>query len=309
MRERIFLAISWFFSWMLLSFESVSLRFNDENWKSFLNSWLSILTHFAKHHIDLSASLSLCIYDSKCAHFACWMILFLWSLCFKYSFHASSVLCIFHTICSRLDFITIFEQFEFQKFFAQFDDFVKRINFLMIFCNILITLHILSFIIILLFKERFDERCICKYMLNASVFIFFHNHQVEDCTEVVYKHNFVTIERWFDSWCRSMHTLHLHIMNCIFSLLKIKSIVVSWLWALQVIMSDFSNNFSLILVTMSSKLLITAYQVKHLYFFQWEWCRLKSLMISCLQSSLSNLLKWEMIENLFINIKNSEHKL
>ncbi len=97
---------------------SVSLCFNDENWESFLNNWLSILTHFAKHHIDLSALLSSCIYDLKCAHFTCWMILFLWSLCFRYSFHASNVLCIFHTIHSHLDFITISEQFEFQKFFA-----------------------------------------------------------------------------------------------------------------------------------------------------------------------------------------------
>ena len=97
---------------------SMSLHFNDKNWESFLDSWLLILTHFAKHHIDLSASLSSCICNLKCACFACWMILFLWSLCFRYSFHASSVLCIFHTIHSHLDFITIFKQFKFQKFFA-----------------------------------------------------------------------------------------------------------------------------------------------------------------------------------------------
>ncbi len=238
---------------------SVLLHFNDENWESFLNNWLSILTHFAKHHIDLNASLSSCICDLKCVRFACWMILFLWSLCFRYSFHASNVLCIFHTICSHLDFVTISEQFEFQKFFAQLDDFVKKINFSMIFCNILITLHALSFIIILLFKERFNERCICKYALNASVFIFFHSHWVENCTEVVYKHSSVTIEKWFNFWCRSMCTLHLRVMNCIFSLLKTKSIVVNWLWVSQVIMSDFSNNFSLMLVMMSSKLSIAAY--------------------------------------------------
>jgi len=105
------------------------------------------------------------------------------------------VFCVFHTICSHLDFITIFEQFKFQKFFAQLDDFVKKIDFSMIFCSILITLHILSFIIVLLFKERFDEKCICRYALNASVFIFFHNHQVEDCTEVVCKQSSVTIKR------------------------------------------------------------------------------------------------------------------
>ncbi len=223
---------------------SMSLRFSDKNWESFLNNWLLILTHFAKHHIDLSASLSSCICDLKCAHFTCQMILFLWSLCFKYSFHAFNVLCVFHMIYNHLDFITIFEQFKFQKFFAQLNDFVIRINFSMIFCNVLITLHTLSFIIILLFKKRFDERCICRYALNASMFIFFHSHWVEDCTEVVCKHSSVTIEKWFNSWCRLMHTLHLCIMNCIFSLLKTRSIVVNWLWVLQVIMSDFSNNFN-----------------------------------------------------------------
>ena len=288
---------------------SVSLCFNDENWESFLDSWLSILTHFAKHHIDLSASLSSCICDLKCARFACQMILFLWSLCFRYSFHASNVLCIFHMICSHIDFITIFKQFEFQMFFAQLNDFVMKINFSMIFCSILITLHILSFIIILLFKEWFNERCICKYALNASVFIFFHNHQVDNCTEVVYRHSFVIIERWFNSWCRLMCTLHLHVMNCIFSLLKTKSIVVNWLWVLQVIVSDFSNNFNLMLIMMSSKLLIAACWVKHLHLFQWEWCRLKSFMISYLQLSLSNLLKQEMIKDFFVDVKNSEHKL
>jgi len=56
---------------------SVSLHFNNENWESFLNSWLSILTYFAKHHINLNASLSSCICDLKCARFACWIILFL----------------------------------------------------------------------------------------------------------------------------------------------------------------------------------------------------------------------------------------
>ncbi len=69
----------------------MSLRFNDKNWESFLNNWLSILTHFAKHHINLSASLSLCICDLKCAHFVCWMILFLWLLYFRYLFHAFNV--------------------------------------------------------------------------------------------------------------------------------------------------------------------------------------------------------------------------
>ncbi len=205
----------------------MSLHFNDKNWESFLNNWLSILIHFVKHHINLNALLSLYIYDLKCARFACWMILFLWSLYFRYSFHAFNVFCVFHIICSCLDFITISEQFEFQKFFAWLDDFIKKVNFSIISCNILITLHILSFIIILLFKEWFNERCIYRYILNASVFIFFHNQWVEDCTEVVYKQSFMTIKRWFNSWCKSMYILHLHVMNCIFSLLKTKSIVVN----------------------------------------------------------------------------------
>ncbi len=57
-----------------------------------LFSWLSILAHFAKHHINFNALLSSCICDLKCAHFVCLMILFLWSLCFRYSFHVSNVL-------------------------------------------------------------------------------------------------------------------------------------------------------------------------------------------------------------------------
>ncbi len=142
--------------WLML------LRFSDKNWESFLDSWLSILAYFAKHHINLSALLSLCICDLKCVHFVCWMILFLWSLCFKYSFHASNVSCIFHMICSHLDFITASKQLWFQKSLAWFNDFVKKVNFLMIFCNTLIILHTLSFIIILSSRKRFKDRCICR---------------------------------------------------------------------------------------------------------------------------------------------------
>ncbi len=140
----------------------MSLHFSDENWESFLDSWLSILTYFAKHHIDLNASLSSCICDLKCVHFIYQMILFLWSLCFKYSFHASNVSCIFHMIHSHLDFITTLKQLWFQKSLVQFDDFVKKVNFLMIFCSTLIILHTLSFIIVLSSKEWFKDKCICK---------------------------------------------------------------------------------------------------------------------------------------------------
>ncbi len=95
---------------------SVLSCFNDENWESFLNNWLSILAHFAKHHIDFKASLSLCIYDLKCTHFVYLMILFLWSLYFKYSFHVFNIFYVFYTICNHLNFITTSKQFWFQKF-------------------------------------------------------------------------------------------------------------------------------------------------------------------------------------------------
>ncbi len=141
---------------------SMSLHFSDKNWESFLDSWLSILAHFAKHHIDLSALLNSCIYDLKCVHFICQMILFLWSLCFKYSFHTSNVSCVFHMICSHLNFITTLKQLWFQKSFAQFDDFVKKVDFSMIFCSTLIILHTLSFIIVLLSRKHFRGKCICR---------------------------------------------------------------------------------------------------------------------------------------------------
>ena len=115
--KNFFRSISIFFSNIVVIW-SMSLRFSDENWESFLDSWLLILAHFAKHHIDLSASLSSCIYVLKCVHFVCWMILFLWSLCFRYLFHASNVPCIFHMIRSHLDFITTSKQLWFQKSFT-----------------------------------------------------------------------------------------------------------------------------------------------------------------------------------------------
>ncbi len=97
---------------------SVSLCFSNENWESFLNNWLSILIHFAKHHINFNASLNSCICDLKCVHFICLMILFLWSLCFKYSFHVFNVSYVFHMIHNYLDFITTSKQLWFQKFLA-----------------------------------------------------------------------------------------------------------------------------------------------------------------------------------------------
>ncbi len=59
---------------------SKSLLFNDENYESFLKSWLSILTHFAKHQINFNSLLSSYICNLKCECFVSLMILFLWSL-------------------------------------------------------------------------------------------------------------------------------------------------------------------------------------------------------------------------------------
>ncbi len=122
-------SISIFFSNVIVIW-SMLLHFSDKNWESFLDSWLSILAHFAKHHINLNASLNSCICDLKCAHFICQMILFLWSLCFKYSFHASNVSCVFHMICSRLDFITTSKQlwFKFKIIKTVIIKFIKWIN-------------------------------------------------------------------------------------------------------------------------------------------------------------------------------------
>ncbi len=130
MRKRTFLAVSRFFFSNVVVIWSMLLHFSDKNWESFLDSWLSILAHFAKHHINLNASLNSCICDLKCAHFICRMILFLWSLCFKYSFHASNVSCVFHMICSRLDFITTSKQlwFKFKIIKTVIIKFIKWIN-------------------------------------------------------------------------------------------------------------------------------------------------------------------------------------
>ncbi len=81
------------------------------------------------------------------------------------------------------------------------------------------------------------------------------------------------------------------------------------MWASRVIMSNFSNNFSLVFVIMFSKVSVIIWWVKHLRFFQWEWCRLKSSIINYLQSFLSSLFKQEMIEDFSVNVINNEHEL
>ncbi len=141
------------------------------------------------------------------------------------------------------------------------------------------------------------------------MFIFFQSQQVESCTEIVCKFSSVTIERWSDLWCRSIRTLHLHVIDCIFSLLKTKLIIVNWLWVLQVIVSDFNSSFNLAFVMTFSRVSVILCRVKHLYFSQCEWCKLKSSTTSCLQSFLSSSFKREIVESLSVNVLNSELKL
>lgn len=66
--------------------------------------------------------------------------------------------CDFHTTLKYLDSTTTFKQFKFQKFFAELDNFIKKINFSITFYNNLITLLTLSFIIILLFSKQLDVK-------------------------------------------------------------------------------------------------------------------------------------------------------
>ncbi len=158
----------------------MSLHFSDENWERILDSWLLILAHFAKYHIDLNASLNSCIYNLKCAHFVYYMILFLWLLCFRYSFYTFNIFCIFHIICSHLDFITTLKQLWFQKSFTQFDDFIKKVDFSMIFCN-----HVT------LSSTKVDADHSNDVHLSNDVFflmysIFFHlNHTITSCLNTI----------------------------------------------------------------------------------------------------------------------------
>ncbi len=179
----------------------------------------------------------------------------------------------------------------------------------MISCSTWMISATLSSIAVLSLREWSTKKCILKWVFSASVFIFFHNQQVVSCTKDVRKHNFVTIERWSDFWCRLILILHLYIMNWIFSLSNAKSIVVSWLWVSLVIMSDSSNSFSLMFVMMSSRASVAMWQVKHLLPSQYEWCRLKSSMISCLQSSLISLFRREIVNDSSVKIIDSEHEL
>ncbi len=184
--------------------------------------------------------------------------------------------------CSHHDFITTFKQFCFQKSCAQFNDFAYEVNFLMTSCNAWVISATLSSIAVLSFKEWSTRKCILKWVFSVSMFIFFHSQWVISCMKNVRKHNFMTIERWSNSWCRSVLILHLYIMNCIFLLLNARFIVVSWLWIFLVIMFNSSNSFNLTFVMMFSKASITMWWVKHLLSFQCEWCMLKSFIISCL---------------------------
>ncbi len=176
-------------------------------------------------------------------------------------------------------------------------------------CNIWVISVTLSFIAILLSRRWSMKRYILKWAFNVSVFIFFHNQWVISCMKNVCKHSFMIIERWLNSWCRSVLILHLYIMNCIFLLLNAKFIVVSWLWVFLIIVFNLSNSFSLMFVTMFSKASVIVWWVKHLLSFQYEWCRLKSSMISYLQSSLISSFKQEIVDDSSVKMLDSEHKL
>ncbi len=73
-KKKTFLAIFRFFLQTLLSCNRYHFTLMMKIEQVFLNNWLSILTRFAKHHIDWNTSLNLCICNLKCVHFICWMI-------------------------------------------------------------------------------------------------------------------------------------------------------------------------------------------------------------------------------------------
>ncbi len=127
----------------------------------------------------------------------------------------------------------------------------------MIFCNAWVISATLSFIAVLSSRKHSTRRCILKWVFNASMFIFFYNQWVVSCIKDVCRHNFVTIKRWSDFWCKLILILHLCIMNWIFSLSNAKFIAMSWLWVSLIIVSDSSSNLSLVFVMMFSKVSIT----------------------------------------------------
>ncbi len=150
----------------------------------------------------------------------------------------------------------------------------------MISCNAWVISATLLSIAVLSSRKQSTKRCILKWAFSASVFIFFHNQRVVSCIKIVRRHNFVTIEKWSDFWCKLILTLHLYIMNWIFSLSNARSIVVSWLWIFLVIVSDSSSSFNLTFVMMSSKAFIAVWRVKHL------------LSESCLDDTINEDQSW-----------------
>ena len=176
-------------------------------------------------------------------------------------------------------------------------------------CNAWVISATLSSIAVLSSRKQLTKRCILRWVFSASVFIFFHNRQVVSCMKNVRRHSFVKIERWSDSWCRSVLILHLCIMNCIFSLSNARSIVVSWLWVSLVIVSDSSSNFSFAFVIMFNKASVAVWWVKHLLSSQCEWCRFKSSTINCSQSFLISSFRWEIVDDSSVKMIDSEHEL
>ena len=179
----------------------------------------------------------------------------------------------------------------------------------MISCSAWVISVTLSSIIVLSSRKRSMRKCILRWAFSASVFIFFHNRRVVNCMKNVRRHNFMTIERWSDFWCRLILILHLCIMNWIFLLSNARFIVVSWLRIFLVIVPDSSSSSSLAFVMMSSRAFIAVWWVKHLLPSQYEWCRLKSSTTSCSQSSLISSFRREIVDDSSVKMIDSEHEL
>ncbi len=83
------------------------------------------------------------------------------------------------------------------------------------------------------------------------------------------------IKRWFNLWCRSIHILHLHIMNCIFLLLKIKLIII------------------IIIIIINSYILVTLIRSTHekLYAMCVEWTKFSEIENRSLSIQLLHAVK------------------
>ena len=62
-------------------------------------------------------------------------------------------------------------------------------------------------------------------------------------------------------------------------------------------------------IMMFSRTLIAVWWIKYLLSFQYEWCKLKFFIISCLQSSLISSFKQEIVDDSSVKMINNEHEL